>query len=134
MKPLFTRTLTLLTLVLSIVISAGAQNSNGLRVVFNGSASDTKSAIQSNTLSFQVSGLNTDQQVQDFIKRSQVYSKGFTMTVVPAADKNFQQCKITFNGTPEAKWLQRFFMSSGIEQVELNGEKKNVNDFFKSIQ
>ena len=134
MKPLFTRTLTLLTLILSLVISSAAQNSNSLNVIFKGTAADTKTAIQSNSLSFQVSGLNTDQQVKDFVKRSQVYSKGFTMTVTPAADKNFQQCKITFNGTPDVKWLQRFFMSSGIEEVELNGEKKNVNDFFKSIQ
>lgn len=118
------------------IISAKAQSSSspGLHAFFKGTEADVKSSIQAGTLTFLMAGLETDQQTNAFIKKSQPYAKSFTLTVSPSAS-NMKECKVAFitNANDKAKWLQRFFMASGISDVEINGTKKSVEEFFKSI-
>ena len=97
---------------------------------FKGTEAEIKSAIKSNAVVFFVSGLETDQQKNDFIKKSQPYSKTFTMTVEAPVNGQYE-CKITFTGTPDVKWLLRFFLASYVKDVDQNNVVKNPNDFFK---
>jgi hypothetical protein len=114
------------------VTGSHAQTNTGLHAFFKGSSAVIKSSVQSNSLVFYVSGIDSKTQLDDFLKRAQVYSKGFTLTATSAEGK--YECKVNFNGTPEVKWLQRFFVAVSMSDIQQDNEKKSVDDFFKSIQ
>ena len=129
MKKKFSASFFLMMFVISI--SARAQNmSSGTHAFFTASETEIKNEVKAGSLVFYVSGLETEQQADDFLKRSKPYSKGFSMTL--GAQVNGQrECKIIFNGNPEMKWALRFFLASGIADVKQDNSVKTVNDFFK---
>lgn len=121
----------LLTLFITIAAfgKIKAQTSD-IHAFFKGTETEVKNDLKAKSLGFFVSGLSTDEQAAAFLKNAQPYSKFFTMTM--AAPVNGQrECKINFVGTPDAKWVLRFFLASSVKDVEQNNSKKSPNDFFK---
>ena len=104
---------------------------NDIHAFFKGTETEVKSEINSKTLTFFVSGLSTDEQAAAFLKRSLPYSKSFTMNMGATANGQ-SECKINFVGTPDVKWMLRFFLASSVKDVEQNNSKKSPNDFFKT--
>src|SRR5437016_1620565 len=97
---------------------ANSQTSdNSIHAFFKGNETEVKNNIKTNNLSFFVSGLTSDQEVAAFVKRSQPYAKGFTMTVGSLVNGE-RECKINFVGAPEMKWMLRFFLASSVKDVE----------------
>lgn len=133
MKNQLIRTLFALTFLVAIFANAQAQSSTGIHSFFKGTATDVKASVQTNTLVFFVSGIDNDQQLADFVKKSTPYSKGFTMTVANT-DSQKRECKIKFTGTPDLKWVERFFMAASITDVTLNTTVMSTSDFFNAVK
>jgi hypothetical protein len=133
MKNHLIRTLFALTFLVAAFTNTQAQSSTGIHSFFKGTATDVKASVQANTLTFFVSGIENEQQLADFIKRSTPYSKGFTMTVANT-DSQKRECKIKFTGTPDLKWVERFFMAASITDVELNASVMSPSAFFNAVK
>ena len=123
----------LLAIFISIIGfgKVNAQTSDNLiHAFFKGTETDVKNEIKSNTLTFSVSDLSSEQATA-FLKKAQPYSKSFTITMAAQENPLQYTCKINFIGTPDMKWVLRFFLASSVKDVEQNKIKKNPNDFFK---
>ena len=124
----------LLAIFISIIGfgKVNAQTSDNLiHAFFKGTDTDVKNDIKSNTLTFFVSGLSTKELADAFLKKALPYSKSFTMTMARLENPAECEFKITFIGTPELKWVLRFFLASGVKDVEQNSIKKDPSNFFK---
>jgi hypothetical protein len=120
-----------ITLFFSTIFAVSAQNT-ALHASFKGTAPEIKTSIQANTLVFTMSGMETKSQLDDFLKRAQVYAKGFTLTATQV--NGAYQCSVNFNGTPDLKWLQRFFISVSVADVKLDSGTKTIDEFFQIVQ
>lgn len=98
---------------------------------FNGTQKEIDNAIKTGKLEFVVAPVGPNQV--DFLKQKAVpYAKDITITIKSDNVKNSALISVTLpKGAQDMKWLFRWFLSTEIKFVVIEGQTIKMEDFFK---
>jgi hypothetical protein len=120
--------------ILSSLLLVGSVSAQITPVVmsgtFQGTQKDIDNAVKAGKLEFVISSVGPNQI--DFLKQKSVpYAKDITIAIKGDNVKSSANVTVTLpKGTQDMKWLFRWFLSTDIKYVIIEGKSIKMEDFF----